>query len=71
MHMPTVNQWHLTLGILTSVAAIPFYGYTLALSPMTNEPEWVFLIIPAGALSILTWSLCKYYLDTYVQIDKI
>ena len=69
--MPTVIQWKLTLFILTSVAAIPFYWFTFALNRRMNIHEWVYLIIPTGAICISIWSLSKYYLDTYVQIDKI
>ena len=71
MHMPTVIQWNLTLTILTSVALIPFYWCMLALNPMANLQDWLFLIIPTGVICAIIWSLCKYYLDTYVQIDKI
>ena len=71
MHAPTVNQWYLTLVILYLVAAIPFYWCMVALNPGTNMHEWVYLIIPTGSVCASLWSLCKYYLDTYVQIDKI
>ena len=71
MHTPTVNQWYLTLVILTSVAAIPFYWGMFALNTMPNLHEWLFLIIPTVALCMFIWALCKYYLDTYVHLDKI
>ena len=71
MHMPTVIQWNLTLIILTSVAAIPFYWGMFALNPMANFEEWLFLIITTGVICAMIWSYCKYYLDTYVHLDKI
>ena len=69
--MPTVIQWKLTLFILTSVAAIPFYWFIFAINPGTNIHMWVYLIIPIGLICVAIWSWFKYYLDTYVQIDKI
>ena len=71
MHMPTVIQWYLTLFILASVAAIPFYWFLFAINPGTNIHMWVYLIIPIGLICVAIWSWSKYYLDTYVQIDKI
>ena len=71
MHMPTVIQWYLTLVILTAVVAIPVKWCMVALNPETNMHECAFLIIPTGVASVLIWFLCKYYLDIYVQIEKI
>ena len=71
LHLPTINQWKFTFEILTSLAAIPFYGYKVALNPVTNLSHLAFLSIPAVSISMFLWLLCKYYVDAYVQLDKI
>ena len=48
MCVRSVNQWYLTLCILTSVSAIPFYWGMFAHNPMPNFQELLFLIIPTG-----------------------
>ena len=71
LHMPTVNQWLLTIYILTTLATISFYLCEAAFNPMTNLADWAFLSIPTTSLSIFLWFLCKYYVDTYVKLGKI
>ena len=66
-----VNQWYLTLTVLTSLAIIPVYWCMIALSPATNSTEWVFLIISTTGLSMFIWTWSKFYLDRYVQMEKI
>ena len=67
----SVTQWYYTLMILTCVTAIPINWLLIALNPVSNTPEWVYLTIGTTALGIYLWSWCKYYLDTYVNLDKI
>ena len=71
LHLPTVNQWVLTIGILTAFAAIPFYVCNAVLNPVTNLSDWAFLSIPTVSMSMFLWFLCKYYVDAYVKLDKI
>ena len=71
LHLPTVNQWILTIGILTALAAIPFYVCNALLNPVTNLADWAFFSIPTVSMSMLLWFLCKYYVDAYVKLDKI
>ena len=73
MDEAVVDQWYLTLTILTSLAIIPVYWCMIALSPTSNstETEWVFLIISTTGLCMFIWTWSKFYLDRYVRLEKI
>ena len=73
MDEAVVDQWYLTLTILTSLAIIPVYWCMIALSPTSNstETEWVFLIISTTGLFMFIWTWSKFYLDRYVRLEKI
>ena len=66
-----IDQWKITLSILGFFAAIPVYWSMYVLGPAASSQEWTFLMISTGALSVMTYTFCKYYMVTYVQIDKI
>ena len=71
MVVRTILHWIITLVILGLFAAMAVYWIMYAIDPGASSQEWTFLMIWTGGISVITYSLCKYYLDTYVQVDKI
>ena len=71
MDIGTIHHWNITLRILCSFAAFPVYWIMYMLDPAASSQDWTFLMISTGALSVAIGYYCKYYMATYVQIDKI
>ena len=65
----SVQQWILTLLILNALTATPIDWWMIVSQTTT---EWVpFFIMSIIVLIMYIYSLCKYYLDIFVHLDKI